>query len=71
MQPNHVALNAFEHVQAHRRLYKVLLGERGMAAVWQRIQAYMFTYAHRTIRTVRQAQRLLGNARADGNLGAV
>ena len=43
MQPNHVALNAFKHVQAHRKLYKVLLGERGMAAVWQRIQAYMFT----------------------------
>ncbi len=54
MQPNHVALNAFKHVQAHRKLYKVLLGERGMAAVWQRIQAYMFTYAHQTIRTVRR-----------------
>lgn len=52
IQPNQVSLNAFKHVQEYQELYRALLGERGMAMVWQRIQDYIFTYSHQLIKTL-------------------
>ena len=53
-QPNQVSLNAFKHVQEHRELYRILLGERGMATVWQRIQDSIFTYTHQVLKTLQK-----------------
>lgn len=53
-QPNQVSLNAFKHVQEHRELYRILLGERGMATVWQRIQDSIFTYTHQVLKSLQK-----------------